>query len=88
MIKCYSPGKVDKSLAGLLEDFFDEKKPYLKDWCDLVVSDLPHLNAAAGDVSILTAANRPDQSSEDDVIFLLGSWKTFLIIASKVRTTI
>ena len=49
-------GKVDKALAGLLNDFFDEKRAYLKDWCELVISELPSLDGDH-DVSLITAAN-------------------------------
>ena len=78
---------MDKGLAGLLEDFFDEKKSYLKDWCELVITELPSMAAVQDhqsglDVSVMSA-DRVPATKEEEVIFLLGSWKTFLIVSSK-----
>ena len=73
--------KLDKNLSTLLEKFFDENHPFLKDWCDLVINELPSsTNAMDLDVSVLSV---PPETKEREVIFLLGSWKTFLIVMAK-----
>ena len=74
-------GKVDKSLASLLENFFDENQTYLRDWCELVVNQLP--SSCSLDVSVLSTSPSMPTNDDEEVIFLLGAWKTFLIVASK-----
>lgn len=71
--------KVDGNLVKILEKLFDEKSTTIQLWCDLMVSNSTELNDL--NVSILSA----DKNSENIGIFLLASWKTLLIVLSKVQ---
>ena len=72
-------------MTGILEKFFDEKSEFLKDWCTLVINRLleekeADSNVCEADESIFSASQT---NQEDDSIFLLGSWKTLLVVLSK-----
>ena len=78
-------GDIDKPLANILEKLFDEKAEFLKDWCTLVINRLledEEIDNSKTDADVSTCTS-PKTSKEDDAIFLLGSWKTFLVVLSK-----
>ena len=80
LYRCKPSGaKLDPELTSVLEKLFDEKQPHMKEWCELMKSSCEDAKVSADlDVSVLS-------SSEDDAdsVFLLGSWKSFLVVLSK-----
>ena len=78
-------GDIDKPLASILEKFFDDKADFLKDWCTLVINRLFENDETESNVSSIDESTciSSKTSKEDDAIFLLGSWKTFLVVLSK-----
>ena len=70
---------IDKSLLVILEQFFDEdSSATLTKWCDFMVKNCSRCSSIS-DSSVLGQVDVTDDLS----IFLLGSWKTFLIVVSK-----
>ena len=78
-------GDIDKPLKAILEKFFDEKKNYLDEWCTLVINRLLEDREPEGNLSITDDSLSISSKStvEEDAIFLLGSWKTFLVVLSR-----
>ena len=71
---------IDKSLLDILEKFFDggNSSATLTKWCDFMVKNCSRCSSS--DTSVLGQAH---VTTDDLAIFLLGSWKTFLIVVSK-----
>ena len=78
-------GDIDKSLSAILEKFFDEKSDYLMDWCTLVINRLLEEQETGSSISLTedSGAIASKATKEEDAIFLLGSWKTFLVVLSR-----
>ena len=75
--------QLDKALVTILETrFFDEN--YMTKWCDLMLDTCSHCDDGDANVDV-TAVLGKDWiiKNEDVATFLLGSWKTFLIVLSK-----
>ena len=72
--------QLDKALVTILETrFFDET--YMTKWCDLMLDTCSNCDFANADVTVL--GKECIIKNEDVATFLLGSWKTFLIVLSK-----
>ena len=73
--------QLDKALVSILETkFFDET--YMTSWCDVMLDNCSNCESNAD----VTAVDLPKDSitqNEDVATFLLGSWKTLLIVLSK-----
>lgn len=73
-------GAVAPDLIKVLEKICDEKSSCLSDWCDGELVAQEELEA----VGRSDSTTLPHQSSaEEDSLFLLSSWRTFLLILSK-----